>query len=130
MPELLNEDVATKEFTKWMDAKKIRTSVREDESHNIKSIIEGFKDGILILNEETNEITQKLIFPIEGLKELVFTPRLKVSTRANMLKNAGLDADSRVIAMIGALTGQNTTLLSNLDVDDINASRGLTAFFF
>lgn len=127
---VINRELAEKEVNKWLDAKKVRSTVRRENKLNIEAIIDGFEDGLLILSEETNCIKQILIHPTTAIKELIIQPRLKVSERISKLKGAGDDADSRVVALLAALSGNLTEVLKGLDADDLAVSRNITAFFF
>ena len=127
---VLNRELAEKEVNKWLDSKKVRATVRRENKDNIEAIIDGFEDGLLVLSEETNAIKQTLIFPTGAIKEIIIQPRLKVSERIERLKNAGNDADSRVVARLAALSGNMTEALKGMDADDLAVSRNITAFFF
>lgn len=127
---VLNRELAEQEVNKWLDSKRVRATVRRENKDNIEAIIDGFEDGLLILSEETNAIKQTLIFPTGALKEIIIQPRLKVSERIDRLKNAGNDADSRVVAILAALSGNMTEALKGMDADDLAVSRNITAFFF
>ena len=127
---VLNRELAEKEVNKWLDSKKVRATVRRENKDNIEAIIDGFEDGLLVLNKETNAIKQTLIFPTGAIKEIIIQPRLKVSERIERLKNAGNDADSRVVAVLAALSGNIAEALKGMDADDLAVSRNITAFFF
>lgn len=127
---VLSLELAELEVHKWMEAKKVRESVKTANKDNIEQLVEGFADGLLSLNEETNEITQELQFPIDGLKKLVFKPRLSVSERTKYTSRAKSDIDSQIVARLAALSGQNSALIAGMDTDDLAVSRSLTSFFF
>ncbi len=126
---VLSLELAQAEVEKWMNKKKVRQSVRESNKDNIEILVEGFVDGFLSLNDETNEITQKLIHPTEALKTLTFKPRLTASEKGRYLSKAN-DVNSQIVALLAALSGQNSALIGGLDTDDIAVSRSLTSFFF
>jgi hypothetical protein len=127
---VLSLELAQQEVEEWMNVKKVRTSVREANKENIQVLADGFMDGLLALNKETNEITQELMHPTDGVKKLVFKSRLTAGDKSKYLSRAKSDINSQIVALLAALSGENSALIAGLDTDDIAVSRSLTSFFF
>jgi hypothetical protein len=124
-------ELASQEVEKWLDCKRISPRKREKFADSIENLIEGFQDGILTLNEESNEITHHLIFPDGETKELVFKSQLNVGEIHNYLKQVKPgDGDGRVKAYISALTGKPSAIINRLDSEDYNVSAQVAVFFF
>lgn len=125
----LSIELAEAEVNKWIEARKTRDSVIEANKDNITALIDGFKDGLLSLNED-NTITQTLLHPIEGLKTIKYKDRLSGFEKQKHTSRAGSDVHSQIIALLAALSCENSALLNKLDTDDIGVIRSLTSFFF
>jgi len=91
----MSEDIAIQEFhsflSKWIK--------RPPEMDAIKELypesIDALQSGNLIINENGVPV-YKLIHPIQGengLSEITFQTRLKVMTKANLLKNVNVEKD-------------------------------------
>ena len=126
---VLSLELAESEVQKWMDAKKVRASIRESNKDNIDGLVEGFKDGLLTLHDD-NIIKQTLIHPIEGLKTIEYKSRLTAQDKSKHLSKAGNDVHAQITGLLAALSGQNSGMLMKLDTDDVAVIRSLTSFFF
>lgn len=127
---LVNMDTAREEINAWLDEKKVRESKREKFKEHIETLALAVSDGLLTRKEETNELVQKLQFPVGTLNELVFKPRLNNEMLRPFLKNiAHDDASARLNAYVSALTTQTTGLISKIDTEDIDISQTIAVFF-
>jgi hypothetical protein len=132
-PKISNEQ-AEIEITAWLDHKRIRAKARAKYAETIQKLVDAIEEGILVYNPETNELTQKLIFPIEDLvpsvKELIHKPRVNSWDYDNAMKGSDVnDQMARVKGYIKAATGINTNTLKRLDSTDFNVSADLIVFF-
>lgn len=134
--ELLGPDLALAEVTKWLDAKKIKSSKRQAFQGQIETLVDGFMDGSLIFDEESQKLTQKLSFPIEDdkgkvlLDKLVFKPRLRVGELGQYLKGvASDDADGRVTAYVACISENAPALIRKVDTVDYSLSAAVVVFF-
>lgn len=127
----VSNDVARQEVEKWLSAKRISAKKREANEDSIENLVEGFEEGVLVLNHETNEITQNILFPEGEIKQLVFKPRMSVGDLHPYLKQLkSNDVDGRVKAYISALTNQPASILNRLDLYDYGVSTNIAVFFF
>ena len=128
----VSPDVAQKEITKWLDHKRISEKKRETYEDQIETLTDAIADGFLSVNDK-HELVHKLIFPLEGdlpLSELIYTPRLKVSTVQTHLNGVKTsDADGRVCAYIAALSSKPKAVIKGLDTEDYSISQAVAVFF-
>lgn len=128
------QEVAEAEVASWMDRKKITASMRESLKDQIKILTESVCDGVLILDTEKNEWKHKLSFEIgEQVKidSLTYVSRLNDRILAPHLKGIKSDdGDGRLLAYIGALTGQAKGVIATLDTVDKRVSTAVASFFF
>ncbi len=125
----LTREKALNEVEKWLDIKRIRPSVREEQKEAIEGMVECFELGIFSMNDETNEITHKLQFE-SSISELTYKTRInsaQFSKYSRKLK-AG-DTQGFINAKIACLTGQNTTIIANLDHEDSKIANQIAIFF-
>lgn len=128
----VSKEVAIKEVNSWLDAKRVRESVREKNKDSIDGLVESFESGAMSLNDENNEITYTLLFPVgdTSIKTLVFKPRMKhadfTAYANNLPKN---DTRAFINAKIAALTGQNTGIINQIDHEDMRAIDDIAIFF-
>jgi len=121
--------VAQNEMNKWLDFKKIKAKKREGLAESIEEVIDSIEDGTLRLDED-KKLIQDLSFPLEGVSELVFKPRIQAVDINAALKGIKMnDNNGRVIAYISALTGRPKTLISKLDTEDMSIGNTLAVFF-
>lgn len=125
-------DVAQAEVDRWLEHKKISAGKRETNKPSIDSMVAGFQDGMLILNEDFS-ITHKLKFATEGekpIEELKYKPRLKVETTFKHLEGVkSSDADGRLCAYVAALTSLPKGLITKLDTEDYSLAQSIAVFF-
>lgn len=126
---LLTREKSLKEVEKWLDAKRLRPSVREEHKEAIEGMTECFELGIFSMDEETNVITHKLVF--EGsISELKYKTRINSAefSKYNQKVKQG-DTQGFINAKIACLTGQNTSIIANLDHEDLKIASYITIFF-
>lgn len=132
MSNVVARDVASKDIEKWLDYKKVSDRKRTANKESIEVLIDAVEDGILVLNEDYT-LTHKLKFPIENeipVTELVYIPRLKVSTVHNKLKGiSATSPDERVLAYASALTGKVTNIIKDLETEDYSLVQSVVLFF-
>ena len=128
----VSKEQAIKEVDKWLDAKKISASQREEHADFIKAIAEYISDGDLVLNED-NTFTHALKWPI-GVNESIDKLEYKFRLNPKQLKpylsgvRAG-DGNAMIYAHICALTSQNSGIITELDQEDIKIARSIAVFF-
>ncbi len=109
------------------------TSQREAQKDSIEVLIDAICEGVLVLNETTNEFTQTLLFPLEGeqpLKELKYRPRLNDKILQPYLVGVKpTDADGRLIALWAALTSTSKNVLTSIDSGDKRIATSIAVFF-
>ena len=128
--QVITKEMAISEVNSWLDFKKIRRSVRDAQSEAIDGIVECIEDGIYIIDPDTKNITFKLLFPIESISELVFKPRIKTSEFSKYSKKVKSgDTQGYINAKIACLTGQNTTIIDNMDHEDARIANYVAIFF-
>lgn len=126
----LDEDIAIKEVSKWLDHKKIRPKRREDNEDYVEQLVEGFKDCRLTLDEKTHEISMKLEMEIGEIKKLIFQPRMTFGTVHPYLKKVKPgDADGRLLAYVIALTDSSRNVVDKLDTEDHKLALAIAVFF-
>lgn len=132
MTKAVSVDVAKIEVEKWLDFKRINSRKREANQESIESLINGFSDGILTLNEKTHEIDFNLTFPIgENINKLTFKPRVNVGRIHDQLKGVKSgDMHQTVLAYISVLSEQNSGVIRQLDTEDYSIASSIVIFFF
>ena len=132
--QAVSKEVAVDAVESWMDHKRVKNSKRESSQDAIETLTNGFEDGILVLDDESFEVTMELNFPIgmEGnVKHLVFKPRLQMKTIHKHLKGKkATEADARILAYVCALTGQPSTVIQEMDTEDYSICQSFATFFF
>lgn len=128
-------DLATLEFEKWLDFKKIKDRKREANKDQEEILIDAIKNNNLIISEDFN-LEYNLEFPLKNddgdatLESLSFKPRLKVFEINNKMKGVkSNDVDGRVLGYIAASTGKNTGLLKKLDTEDYSIAQAIIMYF-
>lgn len=125
-------EVAEKDMSTWLDAKRITESGKETYKDQIETITNAIMDGILSLNDD-NSFTHNLLFHIEGdspISTLEYKSRLKVSTVHSHLKGIKPgDADARICAYVGALTSNPSAVIKGLDTQDYSIAQAISVFF-
>lgn len=124
---------ANDEVKSWLDFKKVSDVKRLMMNDNIKRLIYAFADGRLVMDADTKVITQTLKFPIgkdASVKELKFRPRIPIieaQTRLAEVKEE--DGIGRVLAYVGAATGEMSSVVGLMDAEDYHLSADLVVFF-
>ncbi len=131
--QTVSREVAISEVDQWLEKKKIMASQREAQKDSIEMLVDAICEGILVLNETTNEFTQNLLFPLEGeqaLKELKYKSRINDKILQPYLVGVKpSDADGRLIALWAALTGTSKNILMSLDTGDKRIATSIAVFF-
>lgn len=130
MIEKVTRDAATIEITGWLDKKKIYESTREAQKDSVDLLIDAMVNGDLTLDQTTNELTHKLLFPLEDVKILKYRARLNDSIlRPHLVGVKPSDADGRLLAHTAALTNEAKGILSQLDSADKKIMMSIAIFF-
>ena len=125
----VTRDVAQAEITGWLDKKKVYDSTREEQKGSIDILIEAMMGGDLILNDKF-EFTHNLLFPLDGLTELKYAPRLNdVMLRPYLNGVKSQDVDGRLLAYGSALTKTTKRELELLDTADKKIMLAIAVFF-
>lgn len=128
----VSKEQAGKEVDRWLDAKKVSASQREEHAEFIKALSEYISEGDLTLNED-NTFTHTLKWPI-GLNESIDKLDYKFRLNPKQLKpylsgiKAG-DGNAMIYAHICALTSQGAGIITELDQEDIKIARSIAVFF-
>ncbi|OJV51647.1 MAG: hypothetical protein BGO31_00135 [Bacteroidetes bacterium 43-16] len=128
----VSHEVAVKDVENWLSYKRIRPKKIEKYEDFKATLVEAVEDGALVLNEDYSW-THNLSFPIESgdtpINGFKYKPRVTVEEVGQKLKNAGTDADSRLLAYSAALAGVPISVLAKMDTIDSNISNAVAAFF-
>lgn len=127
----ISQEQAETEVSQWLDFKRVSLSKQGSCAENIARIAGGIQNGDLVLNPETKEFTLKLKFPIGktgSITELKFKPRLAVGDVKSRLDGVN-DPLTRVLAYIGAATGEAVEVVAKMDNEDYHAAADLVIFF-
>jgi hypothetical protein len=131
MIEKVNKETATKEVNSWLDYKRVKDKNRETQSAQVDVLVEALQAGDITIDEKTFEITQKLIFPVDGLvSELKYKPRISVGELQKACEKVdAMDVSGQLISYVGALTGQGSAAIKKLDPADFSIGRAVAIFF-
>jgi hypothetical protein len=123
-------EVAQAEIEKWLDGTKVMGSKRAASKADIELLTDAICDGLLVVNEDFT-LTQKLIYPLEGVNELTYKARLTVGDPASRLKEFKADdIHGMVLAYVATLTQKPNALIKNIDRKDYRISTAIAGFFF
>ena len=130
---VLSRKKAEEEVNKWLDAKRVSTSRREDYKPHIEAITGCLERGELRLGTG-NVFTHTLLFPVgEGaaaITELNYKPRVTVATIQHHMQGVKSgDGSARIGATIAALTGQPRAIIEKLDTEDYGIANYIVIFF-
>ena len=126
----ISKEKATEEINGWLDKKKVYETTREQQKDSIDLLIEAMMNGDLILDEKTNELKHKLLFPLSETTELVYKSRLNDKMlRPHLQGVKANDADGRLTAHISALTSQPKAVIDSLDSADKKIMMSIAVFF-
>jgi hypothetical protein len=126
----VSREQATQEVEQWLDRKKVYASTREAQKDSIETLIEAMMNGDLTLDEKTNELNHKLLFPLDEVKELKYKSRLNDKMMRPHLQGVkSNDADGRLNALTACLTSQPKAVIENLDSADKRIMMSIAVFF-
>lgn len=129
----VSREKATEEITSWLDKKKVFESVRESQKDSVDYLIDAVMTGCLTLDETTNQLTHKLLFPdaTKGeITEIVYKARLNDQMlRPHTQGLKPTDADGRLLAHMAALSGQPKNIIAVLDSADKKIMQSVVVFF-
>ena len=135
MDNKMSLELATQEFEKWLEYKKVKSRKREVNKDQEEILIDAISNGNLVVTDEFN-LSYELEFPIKNedgdisLGVLTFKPRLRVSDINSKMKGVkSNDVDGRVLGYIAASTNQNTGLLKRLDMEDYGICQAVIMYF-
>lgn len=132
---VLSRDLAEKEVKSWMDFKQVSARKREQKNivEAVEKMINAFEDGILVLNPDNFDITQKLLFPMgvdTKTNQLVFKARTPYSKIQNELKGLAVDDIGKFVpAYIAASTGEPKAVIAAMDTEDFAIASAIATFF-
>lgn len=131
--KVIDIETAQAEIVSWLDYKKVSQRKRETYEGSIELLTEAIRDGELVLNHDTHELTQELKFPVGDEKKithLTFIPRLEVSKIQSALQGVSpKETDKRVLAYVSALTSQTKGVIGRLDSEDFGIGQCIAVFF-
>jgi len=132
---VVNKETALKEVHEWLDYLKVSESSRESEEKQkqIEALADFISDGQLVINPDTKEITQTLLFPI-GKEEVTETVKYKSRLNVGAVQRAmsGVktnDLHGMIIAYGSAATGLSKTVIQAMDTQDYRVLQGIVVFF-
>lgn len=127
---MVSIEVAQAEIQKWLDGTKVMASKQAASKSDIELLTDAVCDGLLVVNEDLT-LTQKLLYPLEGVTELVYKSRLSVGDPASRLKEFKADdIHGMVLAYVATLTQKPNALIKNIDRKDYRISTAVAGFFF
>lgn len=124
----VSPDIARKEIEGWLDYKKVRAKERETKEEMIDHLVDAVAEGIISVSPETKEIKHKLLFPLEGIDELTYSPRITGHALNQRLQGAKMDM-TMFSAYGAAITNQNTGVINKLDTEDQKIMKAICSFF-
>lgn len=132
MKQVVSEELARREFSGWLDAKRISERKREQYKDQEDILVEAIMAGDLVVEEKG--LLLKLLFPTndgEGISVLNFKNRLTVGERQATTKGvAANDAEGRLIAYIAALTDQPAGVIKKLESgEDYERASAIAVYF-
>lgn len=131
----VDKETATKEVDRWLDAKKVMPSKRENNRDAIEKLVECVMYGQLIVTDN-DTLQQVLIWPLgdnESIKTLDYRQRINLETINARIKRENIkatDVDARIMAYAAALTSQPTAILGKMDTEDTGLMQSIVSFFF
>ena len=126
---MISIEVAQAEIQKWLDGTKVMASKQAASKSDIELLTDAVCDGLLVVNEDLT-LTQKLLYPLEGVTELTYKARLSVSDPASRLKEFKADdIHGMILAFVATLTQKPNALIKNIDRKDYRISTAVAGFF-
>lgn len=129
--EKVKYETAKDEFQKWADSKKLSAKMIEKHADDAEAIVDAIQEGNLVLNEDDNSFTQKLLFPKGEVNDLVYPNRINEGVLGAATK--GIKTDDLIgqmsICYVAALTGKDRGTIRSLDSTDLALGKHIAAFF-
>lgn len=132
----ITREIAEKEVEGWLDYKNIRKRKREELKDSINSLVDAVEDGLMIIDQKSFVVTQKLLIPIENSEGVATVTELKLAPRINAKlireKMKGVKSDDlhgMMISYIAALSGNAKEIIGALDTVDYGISNSFSSFF-
>lgn len=137
MPEVISQEVAVREVTGWLDYKKISEKDREAYKDHVEGLISSVVDGSFTIDPDTNVITHRLKWSIEGvgnktITDIKYKPRLlarDIMNKLQSMKVSASDADGRIKAIICELSGESSGVIGLMDTIDYRLAQNVAVFF-
>lgn len=133
--EVVSEEIAEEEVTRWLDRKRVVPWKRDKYKDQRKTLISAVQYGNLEV-AENGILKQKLQFPVKdedggiALDALKYEPRVRVETLNKGLKGVDSDDDDgRALAYVCALTGKSKGMVKKLMLEDYSISQSIAVFF-
>lgn len=131
---VISREQAEKEIESWLDTKRIFLSQREENQEQINYLVEAISKGILVLNQESNVLTQTLEYVMEDDGEQITSISYKPRINDLMLKPymVGVKASDNFAvqnAYIACITEKNKPFISKLDSIDKKIANAIVVFF-
>lgn len=124
--------IATEEFERWFESKKLGDSYRKETYETIeKQMIDSICDGSFVINED-NSIKMNLSFPITEpfqVSELTFVNRIQTGKLQARTKIAKTQED-KLLFTIAALTDTEGGIIRALDSSDFSKAGAIASYFF
>lgn len=135
MQDFVSREVAEADINKWLDANKVRKSVRVKYADTINVMIEAVEDGMLLVLSDCS-LQHVLMFPIETedgnivCRDLAYKLRFKVADLSAQLNQLNASNPVEVTqAYVCALTGQAKAIIGKMDIRDYKLAQCVASFF-
>lgn len=130
---VISKEIATNEIDQWLTAIGTSEDQKEGLKNNVQILVNGVVSGALVIDSETNNVTQKLRVVFgkeEKISQLNFKPFLTVGEIETFKKSISQDNDNRnTSAAICASTGNPYSVIEQMNAKDFNLSAALVLFF-
>lgn len=132
---VLSREIAEKEVKAWLDYKRVSPRKRELKANveALEKMVAAFEDGLLSMNQETFDITHKLIFPMGvdvQTDKLVYKARIPYVRVQTELKGLATDDIGKFTpAYIAAITGEPKAVIAAMDTEDLAIASSIASFF-
>ncbi len=123
-------EIASQEFEKWIEEKRVSNKKREDLKEMEEEIIAAIQEGSLRFDSKSKQFIQTLKFPNDRMKELTFKTRIQVGVINARLKGIQqTDINGRLEAYVAVLTDESTAHIKTLDSSDFQLSSCIATYF-
>ena len=132
---VVSKEQALKEVHEWLDYKRVKQSDREtkEAEKQIEELANLVSDGTIVINSDTKEIEQTLLFPFGKeieVNKITYKPRINAgSLQRAMAGTKNDDLQGMIIAHGSAVTGLTKNQLQALDTEDYKALKSIVVFF-